>query len=130
MFLKQEKYLELISNSLMLPIQLFFVREAFCELFINQPFSQFSRISLRETDTGGKIISFSLDTPTITHIIILIAIVFCFYSNIMIFITKMFFPMQDTKTSWYIQLSGIAICFFSFTYYFYDFVNSAFSGIG
>lgn len=125
-----KKRIEIILNSVLLIILIWFAYEAFYELFVFKTGVHYPRINLNQNDWGNTIVNFTLNTPIIAYFTILFFAFIGIYASIRIYIIKIFTLNIKTKKYWIIQLIAFVICFFSMIIAWFDFFNTAFQGVG
>jgi hypothetical protein len=123
--MKSKKNIELILNSVLLIIFVWFAYKAFYELFTNELGVHFSRVVLRPMGNGTKIVEFALNAPTITSFIILFMSLLSICAAMMIYIIKIFAVDKKTRIYWIFQITGFLICLLSIFYSIYDFFNTS-----
>ncbi|MCD4793514.1 MAG: hypothetical protein K8R54_09795 [Bacteroidales bacterium] len=121
---------QLILNSVLLIILIWFLYEAFYELFVLKSGVHYPRVTLNQNDWGNTVVNFTLNIPTVTNFIILFSAFVSIYASIKIYIITISASNKRTKKYWRIQLIGFAICFISMIIAWFDFFNTAFQGVG
>lgn len=120
------KYIEQIANLVTLIIFGLFAYDSFYELFIFEPGVHYPRV---EIDQSYRV-EFTLNTPTITSFLILLASFVGLYAFIMISITKFFGTDKSTIKYWIIHATCILICSLSLIVNWIHFLGTAFDGVG
>ena len=125
-----KKHIEIILNTAMLIVFIWLIYKVFNELFICAYGVNYARVVFRPMGNGTNIVEFSLDTPTIASFLIMFVATLSILPNIMVYILKLFAIVKKTKIYWILQFTGFVICLSAFIYWFVNFINSAFSGVG
>ena len=121
---------QIILNSALLIIFVWFLYESFYELFVLKSGVHYPRVTLNQNDWGNTVVNFTLNIPTVTNFIILFSAFVSIYASIKIYIITISASNKRTIKYWRIQLTGFAICFISMIIAWFDFFNSAFQGVG
>ena len=121
---------QLIYNSALLMILIWFLYEAFYELFVFKTGVHYPRVSLNQNDWGNTVVNFTLNIPTVINFIILLSVFVSIYASIKIYIITISASNKRTIKYWRIQLIGFVICFLSMIISWFDFFNNAFQGVG
>ena len=121
---------QLILNSALLIIFVWFLYEAFYELFVFKFGVHYPRVTLNQNDWGNTVVNFTLNIPTVTPFIILFSAFVSIFASINVYIITISASNKRTKKYWIIQLTGIIICFISMIIAVYDFLTTAFQGVG
>jgi hypothetical protein len=127
---KDKRIAELIANSLLLLIFVWFACKAFYELFIFEEGKHYPRVGLSYNTWGNAVVDFTLNIPTVTAIIILLAALISMYASVWIYLIRIFAWEKKTKKYWIMQLTGFLICLTALIIGVLDFFNTAFQGVG
>jgi hypothetical protein len=127
---KHKRVAELIADSIMWLIFAWFACKAFYELFILEEGKHYPRVGLSYNAWGNTVVDFTLNVPTVTAIIILLAALISMYASVRIFLIRVFAWEKKTKKYWIIQLTGFLICLTALIIGVLDFFNTAFQGVG
>jgi len=122
----RKRSVELILNSIYLVVMIWFVNQAYYELFVSIPRVHYPRVLL--SSNGVKTIS--LNVPTVTAFIILFVGLLSICSSIIVYVINLIFKVKKPRHFWIIQIVSLIICFFSSLYAVYDFITTAFDGVG
>ena len=121
---------QIILNSALLTILIWFLYEAFYELFVFKFGVHYPRVTLNQNDWGNTVVNFTVNIPTVTNFIILFSAFVSIYASIKIYIITISASNKRTIKYWRIQLTGFAICCISMIIAVSHFFNTAFQGVG
>ena len=125
-----KKNIELILNSVLLIILIWFIYEAFYELFVFKTGVHYPRIVFNQNTWDDTVVSFTVNMPTIANFIILFMAFTGIYASIRICIIKIFALNKKTIKYWRIQSIAFIICIISMIISWFNFFDTAFQGVG
>jgi len=128
--MKLSKRNELILNSVSLIALAYLAYISFYELFIYKPGIHYPYMAFKPTGNGSTLAEFIINVPTVSCMFILATSLLGIYATIRIFILRISGCVGGTLKYWIIIITGFVLCLLAYIYLEFNFLNTAFRGVG